>query len=478
MPQNQPQKTSFSFMDFYKKAKERDVQWSLVGEPGLPARPEFIEEMQKYLTSQLEAIKQSRTLLEQGNIDGAATYELNGMLPVEGYGDPQGDKEYRIRIANVFNALYKIPAEYQLTPENILFTAGATGSLSALTQIINKDDWVLVPVPMHVWHDGPKIYPMPVSETGFTADLLEQYLSKAQSEGKHIAEIRLCDPHNPMGYATSRDTWEEVATILRKAEYSHINVTIDEAYAEVSFTGHTSLLEVAPDLKNRITIIRTAGKGFSVTGNRPALVIASPERINQIMIPNTDTYFKVPPLIQAGYTSVLEWYKDNSASHHEEMRKFYQAQVLLVKDLAEGIGVAYKSDSYNPNIFYALLDLSILKNIPLSENACSILGYNYVEGTPHLIETDKEAAAYLLAKHNIALFPLSYYQHDADKFILRVTCGRGPKEMTRIMGEVEKAVAAAKEYHAADASLSPPVLVANNHTSSSQTPPLEAKTIL
>ncbi|MBX7145839.1 MAG: pyridoxal phosphate-dependent aminotransferase [Alphaproteobacteria bacterium] len=430
-----PKRSLLPFMSFYYNAEQRGIQMTIVGEPSLPMRPEFLTGMQEYLDQQQKAITVARAHLKNKDFDKVAEFkDEHNMRAVEGYGDPQGEKRYRERIAITLNKLYKLSSHTGYKADEILFTAGATGSLSALTQHITRDALVILPFPCHMWHHSPKMFPMDVSQHGFTAEKLDETIKEARNQHGNIHEIRLCDPHNPMGYATSREVWEKVAIILRRPENKNISITLDEAYAEVAFNGHVSLIEVAPDLKDRITIIRTIGKGFSATGYRVGIVAASKKRIQEIMDPNIHIYFKVAPEIQAGYTKVMEWYENHQQEHHQDMRDFYQSQVQKITERTEELGIAYPKKNHHPQIFYVLMDLSEFKGLSLTSKTKEILGtYN----TSGVVETDVDVAAYLLAEKNIALFPLSYFYHDPDACVLRITCGQGMNLLNKVMDSVE-----------------------------------------
>ncbi len=67
-------------------------------------------------------------------------------------------------------------------------------------------------------------------------------------------------------------------------------VTIDETYAECSFDRSISLLYSGIRFKDRLTIICTTSKGFSVAKNRVAIVLANKNRIGEVMRRNVDIY--------------------------------------------------------------------------------------------------------------------------------------------------------------------------------------------
>ena len=78
----------------------------------------------------------------------------------------------------------------------------------------------------------------------------------------------LNSPGNPTGAVYSRTELEALATVLR--EYPQVNVLTDEIYDEISFGAEPvpSLLQVAPDLRDRILMVNGVSKTYAMTGWR------------------------------------------------------------------------------------------------------------------------------------------------------------------------------------------------------------------
>lgn len=77
----------------------------------------------------------------------------------------------------------------------------------------------------------------------------------------------LCTPCNPTGAAYSVAELEALATVLREHA---LWIVIDEIYAALVYDGfeQRSLLEVAPDLRDRIVVVDGVSKRFAMTGFR------------------------------------------------------------------------------------------------------------------------------------------------------------------------------------------------------------------
>jgi aspartate aminotransferase len=83
----------------------------------------------------------------------------------------------------------------------------------------------------------------------------------------------LCTPNNPTGAAYSEAELRALAEVLRG---HRIWIVIDEIYASLVYHGfrQRSLLEVAPDLRERIIIVDGVSKRFAMTGFRIGWVLA------------------------------------------------------------------------------------------------------------------------------------------------------------------------------------------------------------
>jgi aspartate/methionine/tyrosine aminotransferase len=80
------------------------------------------------------------------------------------------------------------------------------------------------------------------------------------------------------------------------------------------------------------------------------------------------------------------------------------------------------------------MDFSEFKGQPLSEKARELMGERNTGG---IIKTDEDVAYELFAQKGIALYPLSFYQADGERCLLRITCGAGMQKMKEVMDDIE-----------------------------------------
>src|SRR6202041_2595876 len=101
------------------------------------------------------------------------------------------------------------------------------------------------------------------AENRFRLQLSE--LAAALNEKSKV--LILNSPSNPSGEVLERKDLEGIAEILRK--FTKVVVISDDIYNRLVFDGKglaPHLLQVAPDLKNRVIIVNGASKTYSMTG--------------------------------------------------------------------------------------------------------------------------------------------------------------------------------------------------------------------
>lgn len=142
---------------------------------------------------------------------------------------------------------------------------------NAFAATLNDGDEVLVPVPYwptfpdSVKFNGgePVLLDCPL-EQGFK--LQPQQLAAAM--GPKTRWLVLNSPGNPSGAVYDAAELAALAALLR--QHPQVLVLLDELYEHVLFDGrqHQSLLNVAPDLKDRILLVGGVSKTYAMTGWR------------------------------------------------------------------------------------------------------------------------------------------------------------------------------------------------------------------
>jgi aspartate aminotransferase len=171
------------------------------------------------------------------------------------------------------------------TPAEITIGGGAKQVIfTAFMASLDAGDEVIVPAPywvsypdMVLANEGTPVVVACGEDTGFK--LTPEVLAGAMTG--RTKWVILNAPSNPTGAVYSRDELRALADVL--AAFPHVYVLTDEIYDQIYFGAGklTSLVEVAPELKDRILAVNGVSKAYAMTGWRlgyaagPAPVIAA-----------------------------------------------------------------------------------------------------------------------------------------------------------------------------------------------------------
>ncbi|MFT3927339.1 MAG: pyridoxal phosphate-dependent aminotransferase [Myxococcales bacterium] len=156
-------------------------------------------------------------------------------------------------------------------PDEVVVSVGAKHSLFNLCFVLlGPGDEAVVPTPCWV------SYPEQCTLAGATPVLVETReedgfrLTPAALESALSERTRalfLCSPCNPTGAAYTREQLSGIAEIARRHRFW---IVVDEIYGGLTYAGFRqhSLLEVAPDLRDRVIVVDGVSKRFAMTGFR------------------------------------------------------------------------------------------------------------------------------------------------------------------------------------------------------------------
>jgi len=272
--------------------------------------------------------------------------------------------------------------------DQIVLSNGAKQSIGfSLLATINPGDEVLIPAPY--WVSYPEMVkmaqgtPVPV-RTSFA----DQFKMTAEQLREHITPntkaLILCSPSNPTGTCYSLKELKEIAAVLK--EYPDILIFSDEIYEYIVFNGeHVSILNAAPELKDRTVLINGFSKGFAMTGWRLGYAAGPKPVINALAkIQSQETSAPSSISQKAG----LAAYTGTMAPVARMKEAFLERRDYMVKALNEIDGV----DCFTPSgAFYLFPDIR------------SFLGRSAPDGTE--IKTSTDLCLYLLEEHGVAAVP-------------------------------------------------------------------------
>ena len=163
------------------------------------------------------------------------------------------------------------------TPDEVVVSVGAKHSLFNLALALYEEgDEIIIPAPYWVSYPeqvrmlgGTPVIVETREEDGFvlTAAALEQALTP------RTKALILCTPSNPTGSAYTPTQLAALAEVARRHDFWLIT---DEIYSRLVYGGfeQRSLLEVAPDLRDRTIIVDGVSKTHAMTGWRIGWILA------------------------------------------------------------------------------------------------------------------------------------------------------------------------------------------------------------
>jgi len=165
-------------------------------------------------------------------------------------------------------------------PAEVVVAAGAKHILFNLAQVLyDPGDRILIPTPAWVSYSQhaqlcgaqPVMLPTRAADD-FALD--PEQLSRALGGGARA--LVLCMPGNPTGAVVDESRLRELAEVLRGHD---CHIVLDEIYARLTYDGarQLSLLQVAPDLKQRIVVVDGVSKTYAMTGFRVGWALCNRE---------------------------------------------------------------------------------------------------------------------------------------------------------------------------------------------------------
>jgi aspartate aminotransferase len=273
-------------------------------------------------------------------------------------------------------------------PDQIVLSNGAKQSIGfSLLATINPGDEVLIPAPY--WVSYPEMVKMAQgTPKSIRTSFADQFKMSAEQLREHITPntkaLILCSPSNPTGTCYTLKELKQIAEVLK--EHPDILIFSDEIYEYIVFNGeHVSILNAAPELKDRTVVINGFSKGFAMTGWRLGYAAGPKEIIGALAkIQSQETSAPSSISQKAG----LAAYTGTMAPVARMRDAFLERRNYMVKALNEIDGV----DCFTPSgAFYLFPDIR------------AFLGRSTPDGTE--IKTSTDLCLYLLEEHGVAAVP-------------------------------------------------------------------------
>ncbi|MDR1651334.1 MAG: pyridoxal phosphate-dependent aminotransferase [Synergistaceae bacterium] len=241
----------------------------------------------------------------------------------------------------------------EYSPQEVIVSGGAKQVLYEIIQTLtDESDEVLLPSPAWVSYveqirmAGGCAVPADTTDTGFIPS--EDRLKRALSD--RTKGIILNTPNNPVGTVYDEDTLRMIAGLARAND---LWIIYDEIYERLVYgeAKHRNILQLAPDLRDRVIIVNGVSKTYSMTGWRigyalgPKEVIAKADDLQSHMASNP--------------SSIAQWAAVGAINGPDDYIERCRSEFERRRDILTGIlgGVKGLSMTRPDGAFYAFLDI-------------------------------------------------------------------------------------------------------------------------
>ncbi len=272
-------------------------------------------------------------------------------------------------------------------PSEVIVSVGAKHSLFNLAMaLLDPGDEVIIPAPYWVSYPeqvrmvdaNPVIVPTTEAE-GFR--LSPDKLSAAITPRTKM--LQLCSPSNPTGAAYEESHLRALVDVARKHSFW---IVVDEIYAQLVYGGfkQRSILEIAPDLKERIIVVDGVSKTYAMTGFRIGWILANKQVAEACDTIQGQSTTNPTAIAQAAAIAALEGPQDEV----EKMRAaFERRRDLIVRGLDAIPGIRCRMPE---GAFYAF---------------ASVEGLVGKRDGDRVLEDDVAVSAFFLEKARCAVVP-------------------------------------------------------------------------
>lgn len=275
------------------------------------------------------------------------------------------------------------------TPEQIVVGVGAKQVIfNAFLASLDPGDEVIIPAPY--WVSYPDMVALAEGVPVIVKCALNNHLKLTPEElEKAITPqtkwLILNSPSNPTGMAYSRKELEDLAAVLRR--HPQVHVLSDDIYEHLVYDDFqfTTLVQVAPDLKERVLTVNGVSKSYSMTGWRIGYGAGPAPLIKAMTMLQSQSTSNATSISQEAALAALEGPQEFLS---EWTQTFAERRNQALKILSETPGL---SCLIPQGAFY------------LYPSCAALMGKTTPSGT--VITNDSDLVAYLLDAAGVAVVP-------------------------------------------------------------------------
>ncbi|NBY41230.1 MAG: aminotransferase class I/II-fold pyridoxal phosphate-dependent enzyme [Flavobacteriia bacterium] len=280
-------------------------------------------------------------------------------------------------------------SKVDVSPENVLVTAGATQAIFTIIQAhVKRNDEVILLDPCYDCYETPILLvgALPVHvplQEDFTPNW-DLIFEKTTSKTKMIV---INSPHNPSGKVWDVDSFERLIELTQK--HPELLVLSDEVYEYLSYEKPHLSVRCFPELQDRAFVVSSFGKSLQATGWKIGYVTASTDLLKAVLNIHQYLVFSVNSFLQDAIANYLPQYNPS------DTQRLYQTK----RDL-----------------FAMELSNSRFSLLPCEGTYFQTVSYAGISS-----RSDVDFCDWMVQEHGIAAIPLSvFYQNKTDRNHIRL----------------------------------------------------------
>ncbi|NCC63764.1 MAG: aminotransferase class I/II-fold pyridoxal phosphate-dependent enzyme [Spirochaetia bacterium] len=328
-------------------------------------------------------------------------------------------------------------------PSQVVISGGVLNSISMLTELLSDEsDAVIVPMPAYQPFVGivnrqhrtllewPLLYDKNNHIFSMDWEAFERLCTKAKI-------LIFCNPHNPSGLVFSK---AELTRLCNIAKEHQVLIISDEIHADLSFTEHVSVLEVAQETGCEAVVCMAPSKTFNIAGEHYSVTLFNNQvlreqfttRLDQLYLSGTSNfattialtaYEKGLPYIQA----LLQYLQETATS----IETFLETRIPSIHFIRPEAS------------FIALLDCSEILNLVEADAKANPGLYN-----PSLSPYGGLLSRFFGQRASIAVNDGTWFGGEDYRFFVRFNFGTPKANVIQALHNIEQAVKFLQETYA------------------------------
>lgn len=255
------------------------------------------------------------------------------------YTDFRGDPELRAAIATYYIETF----DHEPKDEEIMIsTSACLGMYLALEATLDDGDEVLIHTPCFTPYSQQiqLTRGVPVEVPTYETDAFQLKLENLEAAITDKTKVLIVNsPNNPTGAVFSKETLRGIVTLAIK--YNLIIIS-DEIYGSYTFDSEFISLITFPEVRDRLIILNSFSKDYTMTGWRVGNIIAPSFIIKTCQMINENVVFTAPSISQRAalyaikhrkeiQPNAVKLYKDRVFQAYEAIKKIPWMSVLKPK---------------------------------------------------------------------------------------------------------------------------------------------------